>query len=215
MKNITRSILLCALVGCGSTEETTTDVGTETSTTTGSTSTTSTTSTTTTVTTSTTTTPTTSTTTTTTPTTTTTTGGYDIYESMVDASTSQVFFDLDTQSVVAAGAGWDLAVNRYEILVNGGVNGDEGVEVAVHEGEYDLFDSSNEAPADGYITDTNAGNAFDTWYDYNYSTHEVTPADVLYFVHTSDGEVMRFRILSYYDGSGASGHVSFEYGYVD
>ena len=53
------------------------------------------------------------------------------------------------------------------------------------------------------------------WYNYDYTTHELSPADMLYFVQTVEGDYFRLRFTSYYNGAGTSGFVSFESGAID
>ncbi|MCP4808683.1 MAG: hypothetical protein GY884_25360 [Proteobacteria bacterium] len=152
----------------------------------------------------------------------------DVVTTEVDASGGEnwVYYDLETQSVVTPGepdtdTAWDLAFQRYAVHLNGGISGPGAVQVAPYEGYYDAFDENTQAPPHGWITDREDEDgdgedeyAMGGWYDYDSATHQLAPADVLYFVDTGD-DFYRLRFLSYYDESGNSGILSFESGAVE
>lgn len=110
---------------------------------------------------------------------------------------------------------WDLAFQRYQIKVNGGVSGTGGVEVALLTGT--PFASLMSAPAAGYVTDqADSGDdgpepdyAFvqrGTWYDYNVMTHLLTPKDQLYVLRAASGAYYKLQLTAYYDQAGSSGY---------
>ncbi len=154
---------------------------------------------------------------------------YPVYETTVDASgdTDWVYLDLNTRAVLdvadpSTNQDWDMAFRRYTILVNGGISGPGGVTAAGFETHWANFDEHTQCVPHDMVTDeadTNGDGlpeyAFGTWYDYDFSTHEVSPADVLYFVRTQSGVCHRLRFTGYYDDAGTSGHVSFESGPID
>jgi len=141
-----------------------------------------------------------------------------------------IYLDLSTKEEKTpnnpmASQGWDLAFQRFDITLNGGVSGSGGVEVLAIQGAD--FDALTVAPATGYASDladgTDEGNDPDlffqsqsgNWYDYNSETHVLTPKDKTYVVHSVEGDYYKFRILGYYDMAGTSGHLSFQWGLLD
>lgn len=132
-----------------------------------------------------------------------------------------VYVDLDTGLEVipvdaANDNAWDVAFRRSNIAVNGGVTGSGDVEVAVLATP---FDDVTSAPAGGYVTDVADGDDDDTlpdyvfraWYDYDTTTHVLTPADHTYVVHTTAGAFVKLRMTAYYDAVGTSGSPSFRW----
>jgi hypothetical protein len=62
------------------------------------------------------------------------------------------------------------------------------------------------------MSDTSPGYAFDNWFDYNPVDHTLTPvADRVYVVRTPEGNHCKVELLSYYDGAGTPGIVSFRW----
>lgn len=150
---------------------------------------------------------------------------------VVDASDEAAWIYLDLQTKQektpmnpAASDGWDLAFHRFEIKINGGDSGAGGMEVAVLEGAD--FDALAEAPAAGYVTDAADGDDEDTapdlaftsgdslWYDYDPSTHVLTPRDLVYVLASVEGDYFKLRILTYYDEVGTAGFLKFQWGPV-
>lgn len=125
-----------------------------------------------------------------------------------------VHVDLDTHTIVDETAAWTLAFRRSEIMVNGGVSGDGPVEVAWS----DLpFDSAAAAPGSGWTTDladqdlNGVPEYALAWYDYDPSTHVLTPKAGTWFVRTAGGGTIALEMLGYYDAAGTSGMPSFRY----
>lgn len=127
-----------------------------------------------------------------------------------------VYFDFSRGSVVPdPGAGWDLAFNRFNVIVNGGPGfpGDGG---ARDLGEVDA-DSLTELPADGYAG-TEAGRdsvnaVLQRWYSYSFTSHLLTPLPRVYAVRTAEGRYAWLRFLGYYCPGARPGCVTFEYVY--
>ena len=65
--------------------------------------------------------------------------------------------------------------------------------------------------ADGDDDDTLPDYVFRTWYDYDTTTHVLTPADRTYVVRTTAGTFVKLRMTAYYDGVGTSGSPSFRW----
>jgi hypothetical protein len=140
--------------------------------------------------------------------------------STVDASSMSewIYLDLDAGAEVDAGdAAWDLAFQRFLILVDGGVSGDAGVEVAILDGAD--FAGMTAAPTDGWITDAADGDDEDAepdlalggWYAYDPATHVLSPNDLVYVVRTGEGAYVKLQMLDYYDDAGTSGFPRFQW----
>lgn len=116
---------------------------------------------------------------------------------------------------VASGA-WDLGLSRFSVITNGGVSGTGGCAAARIDAGWDEV---TRAPEDGWIADapdgaldddTGPDTAFNggaesanDWYDYDPSTHRLTPkADLVFVVRTVEGAFFKLQILDYYDAAG-------------
>ncbi|MEM6291986.1 MAG: HmuY family protein [Myxococcota bacterium] len=136
---------------------------------------------------------------------------------IIDATddSTWVYFDLESGRQLEVDdpmedIDWDLAFLRFNIATNGGISGEAGVEVAIVEA---AFDEVTEAPADGYLVDEEDGDdvneepdyVFHEWYNYNFMTHILTPADITYVVQTGQGNAFKVAVENYYDEAGTSG----------
>jgi len=142
----------------------------------------------------------------------TTRGSDATYTTVVDATsyTDWIYADFETGTAVDATAAWDLRFQRFHISTNGGVSGTGGVEVAPIAA---AFADVPQAPTDGYITDvadTDADGvpdyAFDqgdSWYDYDETSHVLTPRPVVWVMKTAGGATLKLEILKYYDPAGS------------
>ncbi len=141
----------------------------------------------------------------------------------IDATdyTRWIFFDLETGAVVdESDPTWDIAMQRYVFALRGGLVGEGEVAAAVLEGA--IFEEVFTAPHDGYITDEPDDDddgkepeyALGGWYDYDSTTHILTPAAVVYVIWTGEG-FHRFEVLDYYSEAGTSGHLSFRWGEIN
>lgn len=123
-----------------------------------------------------------------------------------------VYVDLDAGFAELDGPedGWDLSFSRQRIPIDGGVSGDGGVEVAPVAAA--RLEDVTAPPTDGYVTDLPDDDdenaepeyAFDVWFDYDSDTHVLTPEDLVFVVHTTEGAAVGLEILSYYDDAGSS-----------
>ncbi len=138
------------------------------------------------------------------------------YVTVVDATSTSAWThgDFETGASVADGEPWDLRFQRFHISTNGGVSGSGGVEVALVP---DLaFEDVVVPPTSGWTADLPDGDdanadpdyAFeqgDRWYDYDASTHVLTPRRVVWVVRTNGGTTIKLRIERYYDEAGTAG----------
>ena len=149
--------------------------------------------------------------------------GDDVVSTQVDATAegTWVYLDLDDgrQLEVAdpqADPEWDLAFQRFHIKLNGGVSGGADVQATPVEGT--TFEALTTAPANGYLADQADGDDDDDdpdyvlreWYDYDFMTHVLTPAAVVYVVRHGSGHT-KLQLDSYYDDAGTSGFVTFRW----
>ena len=49
------------------------------------------------------------------------------------------------------------------------------------------------------------------WYDYDISTHTLTPKEAFYIIHNRNNLYFKFRILDYYDAAGTPAMLSIEW----
>ncbi|MAA78483.1 MAG: hypothetical protein CL916_04425, partial [Deltaproteobacteria bacterium] len=108
---------------------------------------------------------------------------------------------------------WDLGFMRYHIKLNSGIHGPATVQGIVVEEED--FVSYDEIPQDGYQEDLPDENEdeipeyfFADWYDYDPSTHILTPADQFYVLKNRNDRFYKFQIQNYYNTAGTSGHMT-------
>jgi len=137
---------------------------------------------------------------------------------VLDTSDEQawVHYDLDTGMVVDdTDASWDLRFQTWFVETNGGVTGSGGVEVAWFEGFYDVFDDHCLAPSEGFAADTVSSEAFGSWYDYDFGTHELSPHDMIFMVKTTEGAYHRMIWDGYYENAGAVHSPGFRHGPVE
>ena len=122
----------------------------------------------------------------------------------VDATRDDwVYFDFASCSVAnEVDEGWDFAFMRYNPKINGGVSGSGGVEVTMIEGVD--FDTIESAPSGSYSVDAEDDDddgvpeyAMGGWYDYDVTSHILTPVDAVYILKTTDGDYVKLRFKDY------------------
>jgi hypothetical protein len=157
----------------------------------------------------------------------------DVIELDVDASDAEVWTYLSlrdgalvTVEDASAEAGWDVGISRTRMRTNSGTSG-PGAGGAVETSAATVAELT-EAPETGWAIDEMvssgapgspeySGNpALGGWYDYDFTTHTVSPRPVAFAVRTADGHVGALRVLSYEDGTyrlelafAGPGHTSF------
>lgn len=147
--------------------------------------------------------------------------------SLVDASDTESwqYLDLDTGVSTDDPAEWDLAFRRFFVRVNGGITGNAGVLTHVSSMAYE---SLAQAPDSGWSSavadgdgddDDEADNAFnngsDDWYDYDVTTHTLTPKPRAYALRSSSGAYFRLQFVDYYDDAGSPAQVAFRWSGID
>ncbi len=171
--------------------------------------------------------------------------GGGVFASQVDATDADewVYMDLATRAQVDPGADptdsatWDIAFRRSNIKVNGGYSGTGGVEVTVI--ATDDFTSVIAAPVTTYETDEQQADAEPDqpdfiqddntdfvfgrghpvsstgWFNYDFTTHVLSAAEVVYAVRGRDGDYYKVRFLDYYDQAGTSGFPTIRHARID
>lgn len=129
-----------------------------------------------------------------------------------------VFFDFSRGAVVEnpSPTGWDLAVRRYRMVVNGGeeMPGDGG---AVAAGP--AWDSVRLAPVTGYagtrgsLAEDPEHPVLDDWYRYGFFTHLLEPRPTVYAIRTADGRYAKLQFRGYYCPGARPGCLTFRYAY--
>lgn len=144
-----------------------------------------------------------------------------VAELEIDATDHELWQGLDLDaldpSADADGPSFDLAFRRFEVKLNGGVSGDGGVEAVVLDAV--PFEEISEVPACCWITDeadadgdTVPEYALLTWYDYDYDTHQLAPADRTYVIRTTEQAVFRLAFVSYYNENGTPARIALRVG---
>lgn len=150
-----------------------------------------------------------------------------VVNAQVDATSEEAWIPVDVDGAAAVlpegDATWDVAFRRFAVKTRGGVSGTGGVEVAKW-AEGVAFDAATQAPAVGWTVDAEGqpdpqnpmnipgapSNFFnqDPWWDYNPSTHLLSPSARVYAVRTDTGATFKVQFQGYYDSVGTPGHVS-------
>lgn len=133
-------------------------------------------------------------------------------------------------------AGWDIAMSRSDIKMNGGASGIGVVALDDHQGaDWNAIvaadaaatwhvDESEALAFVNYPPPENTGdgacggiNGDFGWYYYSGfcndgdGMHHISPRDVVYILRGRDGNNWKLRMLSYYDEAGNSAQLSFEF----
>jgi hypothetical protein len=124
---------------------------------------------------------------------------------------------------------WDLAFKRFYIRSNGGLSG-------IGNAGADSINSKNQSGFDSYNTVSNIANfsadkymqvmtymgygmdtvnpVLYTWFNYNLTTNQLIPTNMIFVVKTANGKFAKIWIESYYnDKDLTSGYVKFLYSY--
>ena len=130
------------------------------------------------------------------------------------------FFNFEIGSVIEDPLpnGWDLAINRFHMVTNG------GADYAGAGGALALtlpWDSVTQAPRSGYtVTDGRLGDAapastpaLERWYEYSFFAHTLEPKNETYVIRTAVGHYAKLKIISYYCLEATPGCITMVYGY--
>ncbi len=145
-------------------------------------------------------------------------------EAVINATsqTDWVYLDLESSTMVEPATPedsteWDLGFRRYKVMINGGVSGTGEME-AVPMPAVD-YNTQLEEPTSGWVTDIADADgdgdneyALDSWFLYDSSTHEVTPAETIFVIRTVEKGLYKFEFLAYYDAAGTPAYIHVHWG---
>lgn len=144
------------------------------------------------------------------------------FTTIVDATavSAWTYLDFETKAQATETGPWDLRWQRFHISTNGGVSGTGGVEIAALAGT--AFADVTTAPSTGWFADAPDGEdsnldpdyAFEQgegWYDYNPTTHVLTPKPIVWIVRTDGGGTIKLELQRYYDTAGTPGWMTFRW----
>ncbi len=150
------------------------------------------------------------------------------FTALVDASSETAWVHLDlalreesTPETPESSSDWDLGFLRYQVKLNGGVSGPDGLEAAMLPGQD--WDALVAAPEGGYLADAPDSvededalpdYALGGWYDYDSASHLLTPKDAVYVLRSPSGAYLKLQFQDYYDAAGTSGWLTFRFGEV-
>ncbi len=141
----------------------------------------------------------------------------------IDATNREAFafFSFDTGKAVSVedqniSLDWDLGLKRTEAIVNGGSSGNgKGGALILEKAK---FSEITEAPADGYVSDTEKIATLargDGWYNYTGPpTHQILIRDKVFILQTAKGHYAKMFFVDYYKEK-VSGHITISYAYQD
>jgi hypothetical protein len=141
---------------------------------------------------------------------------------LIDATDYESFvhYDFERQGLVDAELPWDMRWQRYVVALNGGHSG-EGEGAAQFLAEVP-FDEVVEAPEDGWVVDAEDADgdgvdelAMNEWYDYDVSTHVLSPKPGTWLLRSAEGAHFKVELLDYYDDAGTPGMVSLRWAELD
>jgi hypothetical protein len=129
-----------------------------------------------------------------------------------------VFFSFERGALVDGrrDPGWDIAIQRFHLVANGGSGypGEAGAMVFSAE-----WDSVTNAPADGYevtegtLDDQPVNAALERWYDYSFLAHTLDPTPDTYVIRTANRHYAKMQVISYYCPGASPGCFTFRYAY--
>src|SRR5690606_26595413 len=119
------------------------------------------------------------------------------------ALNSYKYYSFEENKLIESSDGnWDLGIKGLSMIVNNGISGNGNAEATIVQG---IFEQYNEIPQDLILkVDTEEGLAIpggsgNGWYNYNMSTHVVSPqpGNIL-IIKTNAGNYVKMEVLSYY-----------------
>ena len=124
--------------------------------------------------------------------------------------------DLETGAVSTTTGDWDLALEGWDIRLNGGVSGSGSAGAYLTGDAFDEVLDAGEAPAGAFSTDAYAGVFGEhPWYRYNLDgAHSIFPTFEVYLIDTGDA-VYKVQLTGYYATTGEPRRITFRYEQLD
>ena len=131
----------------------------------------------------------------------------------VDVSTGAKSVDLDAGTITTSATDWDLRVDGFTILVNGGISGPGKGGAAVGTGSYEAITTAK-TQDQAYQIDRYTG-VFGTnrYYRYNIDANNpnrISPTFDVYLIKRGSA-VYKLQIVNYYNATNQPRHVAFRY----
>jgi len=113
---------------------------------------------------------------------------------------SYTLFSLEENKIIpnadSASTKWDIGFRSLNVIMNGGTSGPGATSGQIIDA---LYDTVMVAPADGYQVDAEGMMPIKSWYNYDFTSHLVTPLPAkVILVKTSKGNYAKIKIYSYY-----------------
>lgn len=122
----------------------------------------------------------------------------------LDCSSGSVYFSFSTGGAVVpadplTSMGWDLWLDGWDLHFNAGENGPGSAGgYAAHVADLTHADVIQAAPTPALYLAESVVSVFSDWYDYDGTTHQLSPMDCIYLVN--DGtHTWKVQLLSYYN----------------
>lgn len=134
---------------------------------------------------------------------------------VLDGRTAPVYFDFATGAVSDAD-NWDIQLDGFDLLVNGGVSGSGGAGALLSGSTFAEVTDPSSAMASLYRGDQFGGVfAAHAWYRYNLDdNHTIFPTFDVYLVRRGT-QVYKVQIIGYYNTAGDARFVTFRYAPLD
>ena len=117
----------------------------------------------------------------------------------VSSEDSWLYLDLDDGTVVGESDSWDVSFQRYQVMLHPDVNA--VIDESTSYGDLSAVPSSGWDPMSDGVP----------WYDYDRSTHVLTPRPIVFVIDTTDGFVKLEFISYYHPETEVSGHMSLRF----
>lgn len=135
-----------------------------------------------------------------------------VRQATVDVSGGRVYFDL-LAGTIGTAADWDLALEGYDIRVNGGASGGGQAGAVAATEPFDAIGNAASPPATVFRGDSYGG-VFKAhpWYRYNVtgSDHQVWPTFDVYLLKRGD-TLFKVQVTSYYGPAGEPRRITLRY----
>lgn len=133
-------------------------------------------------------------------------------QATIDVSGGRVYFDL-LSGAVSTAADWDLALEGYDIRVNGGTSGSGQGGAVAATAAFGAITNAAEPPASVFRGDSYGG-VFKAkpWYRYNLtgSDHQIWPTFNVYLLKRGDA-LFKVQLVSYYGPAGETRRITLRY----